>query len=202
MAGIPAVVSWRLVGSQSGLGRYELQVQRDGRPFAAIALSSYRATSRIVTLQAGHTYRYRVRAVDSTGHAGAWKSVGPRVGLAIPDASASMTWTGAWSPIALQAYLGGQGHSTNAKGATATLRFSGTSVAWVGPVGPTRGKAQVYIDGRLMTTVDLWAPSFHARRIVFAASVRDGAHTLVIKALGTASRPTVNVDAIYVLRAD
>jgi hypothetical protein len=34
---------------------------------------------------------------------------------------------------------------------------------------------------------------------VFAASVRDGPHTLTIKALGTVGRPTVAIDAIYVV---
>ena len=67
---------------------------------------------RIVTLQTGHTYRYRVRAVDSTGHAGAWKSVGPRVGLAIPDASASIDVDGRVVAHRPEAYLGGQSHST------------------------------------------------------------------------------------------
>ena len=128
--------------------------------------------------------------------------MGPGVGLDISDASSSITWQGPWSSIALKAYLGGTGHSTGARGATATLRFSGSSVSWVGPMGPTRGKAQVYIDDRLVATVDLWAASFHPRRIVFSASLRSGAHTLVIKALGTAGRSTVNVDSIYVIQPE
>jgi len=202
MVGVPAVVSWSLVIGQHGLRRYDLQVQRDFGAFSPLGLSSGRATSRAVTLQAGHTFTYRVRAVDAAGHAGAWKSVGPGTGLDISDASSSITWQGPWSSIALRAYLGGTGHSTGAAGATATLRFSGTSVAWVGPMGPTRGKSQVFIDGRLVSTVDLWAGSFHPRRIVFTASVRSGTHTLVIKALGTAGRSTVNIDSIYVIQPE
>lgn len=197
--GVPAIVSWRLAGSQRSLRSYELQVQRDGGDFATVVLANRRTTSRSVTLLTGRAYTFRVRAVDTAGHAGAWMSVGPRIGLAVSDGSRAIEWKGTWRSIALPAYLGGRAHSTDARGASATLRFVGTSVAWVGPVGPTRGNAQVYLDGRLVATVDLRAATFQSRRVVFAASVRNGPHTLVIRSLGTAGRPTVNVDAIYVV---
>jgi len=200
MAGVPAFVSWSLAPGRIGLRRYDLQVQRDGGAFTALALPSPRATLHAGTLLIGHIYTYRVRAVDSAGHIGPWTSVGPRQALNVADASPSITWSGAWSTIALNAYLGGSAHSTGAAGATATLQFHGTSVAWVGPTGPTRGKAQVYLDGRLVATVDLGGSAFHPRQVVFAASVPDGAHTLVIRSLGTAGRSTVNVDSIYVIQ--
>ena len=40
------------------------------------------------------------------------------------------------------------------KGATVSLTFTGTAIAWVGPVGPTRGSARVYLDGKLIGTVE------------------------------------------------
>ena len=69
----------------------------------------------------------------------------------------------------------------------------------MGPVGPTRGQAQVYLDGKKVAMVDLKATTFHPRQILFAASVKNGTHTLVIKALGTGGRPTVAIDAIYIV---
>ena len=47
--------------------------------------------------------------------------------------------------------------------------------------------------------VDLKATTFRPRQILFAASVKNGTHTLVIKALGTGGRPTVAIDAIYIV---
>jgi hypothetical protein len=91
-------------------------------------------------------------------------------------------------------------HSTKSRGATATITFSGSAIAWVGPVGPTRGKARVFLDGNLVATVDLYRSSFAARDIVFARNVSNGTHTLRIQALGTSGRPTVAVDGLYVLR--
>jgi hypothetical protein len=137
--------------------------------------------------------------VDKAGRVGDWKTVGPRKGQNVSDASKSITWKGKWGSVKLKTYLGGTVHWTKSKGATATLRFKGTSVAWVGPMGSTRGRAQIYLDGKRVATVDLKAASFHPRRILFAASVKNGSHTLVIKALGTSGRPTVAIDAIYVV---
>ena len=196
---MPAVVTWSLAGSLSGLRRYDLQYKRDGGAFTKVSLTSAGARSRWVTLYRGHDYTFRVRAVDKAGRVGEWKTVGPRLGARVSDASALITWKGKWAAVKLKKYFGGTAHWTRGSGATATLRFKGTSVAWVGPVGPTRGKAKVYIDGKLVTTVDLKAATFHPRRVVFATSVKNGSHTLVIKALGTSGRPTVAIDAIYVV---
>jgi hypothetical protein len=197
--GVPAVVTWSLAGSLSGLRRYDLQYKRDGGAFTKVSLTSAGTRAKSVTLYKGHTYTFRVRAVDKKGRVGEWRTVGPRLGARVSDASASITWKGKWAAVKLTKYFGGAAHWTKINGATATLRFKGTGVAWVGPVGGTRGKAKVYIDGKLVTTVDLKTAAFHPRRVVFAASVKNGSHTLVIKALGTRGRPTVAIDAIYVV---
>ena len=199
MAGVPALVSWSLAGSLSGLRRYDLQYRRDGGAWKALALTAAGAKARWVTLNRGHHYEFRVRAVDKAGRVGKWKTVGPRLGASVSDASALITWKGTWSAVKLKTYLGRTAHWTKAKNATATLRFKGTNVAWVGPMGPTRGKANVYLDGKLVATVDLKSSTFRPRRVVYAASVKNGTHTLVIKALGTTGRRTVAIDAIYVV---
>jgi hypothetical protein len=199
MAGVPAIVSWSLAGSLSGLRRYDLQYRRDDGAWKGLSLTSAGARARWVTLYRGHEYTFRVRAVDKSGRVGKWKTIGPRLGASVSDASASITWKGKWASVKLKNYLGRAAHWTKVKNATATLRFKGTNVAWVGPTGPTRGKANVYLDGKLVATVDLKSSTFRPRRIVYAASVKNGTHTLVIKALGTAGRRTVAIDAIYVV---
>ena len=53
-------------------------------------------------------------------------------------------------------------------GASATLTFTGRGIAWIGPVGPTRGTARVYLDGKYVKTVDLRRSTFRARNLLFA----------------------------------
>ena len=75
-------------------------------------------------------------------------------------------------------------------GATATFTFTGKRVTWYGPVGPTRGKAKVSIDGTYVRTVDLHASGFTARKAVFTTSWSTaGAHTLTITR--SSARPAI-----------
>ena len=57
-------------------------------------------------------------------------------------------------------------------GATATYPFYGEDVAWVGPVGPTRGTAQVAIDGTSSASVDLRRSSVRAEGSALRAVVQ------------------------------
>lgn len=199
-SGVPAVVIWSLASSDDPLSRYQLQVKVDNGAFSSRTLSSAKARLYRTTLSSGHEYTFRVRAVDTAGRYGAWKTVGPKQGSAVSDASSAVRWAGSWSLAAHSSYLGRKAHWTKSNGATSRLTFNGSSIAWVGPVGPTRGKANVYIDGKYIKTVDLRASTFRARRIVFATAVSQGTHTIVIRGLGTSGRPTVAVDAYYVVR--
>jgi hypothetical protein len=63
-------------------------------------------------------------------------------------------------------------------------------------MGPTRGKAKVYIDGTLVTTVDTRAASFRPTRVLFQRTWKSiGWHTISLVTSGTAGRPTVALDA-------
>jgi hypothetical protein len=177
-------------------------VSVDGGSYVTRALSSNTATSYRMTLTTGHDYTFRVRPIDRVGRVGAWKTAKPMLGVRVDDSQSSVTWAGSWSTAALSSYIAGKTHWTNANGATAKITFSGTQIAWVGPVGPTRGQAKVYLDGTYLKTVDLKASSFQARKLLFATSVGSGQHVLTIRGSGTSGRPTVAVDAFYVVRPD
>ncbi len=90
-------------------------------------------------------------------------------------------------------------------GAQASLPFNGTSVSWIGYRGPDAGIAQVFIDGNLASTVDLYFSVAREQPIVFtSAQLADGNHTITIVATGTknpaSSGTLVMVDAIDVNR--
>src|SRR5689334_662330 len=69
------------------------------------------------------------------------------------EASFAVSYTGRWERRHHVDYRGDWAKATNERGATVRFKFTGTAVAWAGPVGPTRGKAKVYIDGVLQRTV-------------------------------------------------
>jgi hypothetical protein len=198
-SGVPVYVAWSLKSSDNGVRRYDLQLQVNSGSFVTRSLSSATATSFRITLPASSNDRFRVRAVDRSGRVGAWAYSSTIRASSISDGSSLLDWSGSWKRVAGSKYVGGYVHSTNGKGPSVKISFSGTSVALVGPVGPTRGKSKVYIDGAYVATVDQYRSSYVARKVLFARNLADGSHTVQITAQGTAGHPTVAVDNMYLL---
>ena len=70
-------------------------------------------------------------------------------------------------------------------GARATFTFTGTTVSWIGLRGRHMGIARVFLDGALVTDVDLFAPSEGPQDTVFTATgLANATHTLTIEATG------------------
>jgi hypothetical protein len=123
----------------------------------------------------------------------AWiDSADTRVG----ETSASIAYTSTWSTARYAAYSGRQVKYATRTGASATIAFTGTGIAWVGPVGPTRGTARVYIDGKAVASVDLRRSTFQARKILFSRALAAGPHTLRI--VVTSSGRPVAIDNFIV----
>ena len=128
-----------------------------------------------------------------------WSAVS-RVSV-VQQSSRSISYRGTWRTAYSSGYMDGKARSTNARSAKASLQFTGTAIAWVGPVGPSRGKARVYVDGKLVTTVNTWASTFGPSRVLFTRSWPIvGTHRISIVANGTAGHPTVALDAFLVRR--
>jgi hypothetical protein len=102
-----------------------------------------------------------------------------------------VSYQGTWRTAHHDRYTGDTVAYSTTAGASATFRFTGRSVTWFGPVGPTRGKARVYVDGGYVRTVDLRRGGFSAHDAVFRRSWKTaGSHTLMIEVVG-GSQPMV-----------
>ncbi len=118
----------------------------------------------------------------------------------IEEWSGAIAYQGSWGSAA-GAYLDGHVAYATDAGAAATLAFTGDAVRWVGPLGPTRGAAQVLLDGRAVTTVNLWRPGFVPQATIYARSfASSGRHTLTIRVLPAPGHPYVAIDA-FVIRS-
>ncbi|HET7030843.1 MAG TPA: hypothetical protein VFI34_10055 [Candidatus Limnocylindrales bacterium] len=196
---MPIALSWPgATDTITGVGSYQVWVSRDGGKFTFVATVGGRSLGTY--LGSGHSYRYRVYALDRAGNRSAGILSATVRAAAYQDTNASVVYRGAWRKTTSTVYSGGTVHWANAKAGTVTsasLRFSGRSVAWVAALGPTRGKARVYVDGRLITTVNLHATATTYRRSVFARSwTAVGTHTIRV----VAYTGRLDVDAFLVLR--
>jgi hypothetical protein len=108
-------------------------------------------------------------------------------------------WSGSWATASHTAYAGDRVRWSGQAGASLTFRFRGFSVAWMGPKGPTRGQAKVYVDGVYVRTIDSYASSFRAVNTLFSRRWTEyGYHTLRIVVVGTNGRANVSVDEFRV----
>ena len=122
-----------------------------------------------------------------------------RVNRSYAERSGAIGYRGSWANASGGRYKGGKVTWSKTPGSTATFTFTGSSVSWIGPKGPTRGRALVLIDGRAVARVDMWRSSFAPRVVLFKRSFgTSGHHTLTIKVLPMPSHPYVAIDELVV----
>jgi hypothetical protein len=195
---VPLATSWQLTGDATTLAQFQLQRSIDGGTWANVTLDSATATSAIVAVTPGRAYRYRARAFDNLGRASPWVT-GPTVTASVAQETAA-SYTGTWVVASHPDYLGGDARASQTKGSKVTFTFDGPSFGLVGPTGPTRGKAEVYMDGELLITIDTYSASFRPRRVLQTIFTSDASHTVTVRVLATSGRPWFAVDAFFVMQ--
>jgi subtilisin family serine protease len=204
---VPVKLAWSATDNVGGGGiaRYKLQQSTNGHAYAKVTLASATATSTARSLTPKYTYRFRVRAQD---YAGNWSTWAYGLGFAVEQRQEdyqAVSYTGRWPLQALSTASDGYVRYTTAYGAKAKFSFAGRNVAWVAPKGPDRGKAEVWIDGVKVATVDLYSSSAQPRKMMFTKSWSSSdSHTLEVRATDTknasSSGKRVDVDAFVALR--
>jgi hypothetical protein len=115
------------------------------------------------------------------------------------ERSATIDYAGTWKSARHGAYAGKAVRYATGVGATASITFTGSRIAWNGPVGPTRGKARVSVDGEVVKTVNLNRSSFEASTTIYSVSwATPGRHTFQIEVLVTPGHKPVAIDELVV----
>lgn len=213
---VPVRISWSGAdqggNSGSGTNRYELQRSVNSGPWSGDLLQQQPVppaaggpeTSVTFSHTLGSTYKYRVRAQDVAGNYSNWVEGTSSVNRAYDEVSSPVTYPiGSWVSQSLSgAYNGNVKYETD-MGARSRLSFTGREAAWVTAKGPNRGKAEVWVDGVQVTTIDLYASTVQPRTIVFRrAWATSGSHAVVVVLTGTKNSSSTNtrvdVDAFVV----
>src|SRR5438874_2217517 len=151
-----------------------------------------------------HVIRHADATSTATDTAHVTLDLAAHPGYSMDDAG--LSYTGKWThATAKQTFTSGDFQRTESFSTTTgdmvTVPFSGTAIRWISSRDPSRGIADVYLDGAKLATVDGYAPSKDFHQTFYAASgLADGPHTLQIVVTGTknpaASKTAVAVDAI------
>jgi hypothetical protein len=197
---IPVRVAWSASDTGTGIWRYELRQSADGGAWTTIS-TKLTATSVTRSLLPGHHYRFGMRAVDRAGNVSAWVSGPTFLVSAYQESRPAITYSGTWHSVTSAAYYGGKMRSSWRSGAKASFSFTGRTVAWIAGRGPTRGAVRVYVDGAYVRTVNLYAATSSARRVMFSRSwSASGSHRVTLSVVGSAGHPRSDVDAFVTLR--
>jgi hypothetical protein len=177
------------------VGGYDIEQQTDGGAWTTVTTgSASAATDRSLSPQ--HGYRLRVRAIDRLGHVGGWATGSTFRLSGYSESNSRIRYAGTWAKATNAAYWGGGTKVSGRAGASASITFTGRSIAWVARKGPNRGKAAIYVNGTKVATVDLHASSYQNQRVVWSGNwVSSASRTITIKVLGTTGHPSVDIDA-------
>lgn len=98
------------------------------------------------------------------------------------ESDSNIAWYGPWSTAASTRLSGGSMRYTATAGSKVTVAFQGTGIAWIGNKSPRYGKASVYLDGKYLSTYDLYSSSvLYQQKLFSKQDLSNGPHTLVIR---------------------
>jgi hypothetical protein len=198
---VPVSLSWTGADATSGIAGYTIGQDVDGAGWESLESSAAGTSVTRSVFPSGHTYRYRVQAVDGYGNLST-PATGPDLAPALAQQTASgVTYSGTWRSAESTVYSGGSVRYATAANARATYTFSGRNVAIVATKSRTRGSFKVYVDGAYQTTVSLFRATSLARQLVYQHGwATSGSHRIQLVVLGTSGHPRVDLDAFVVLK--
>jgi hypothetical protein len=117
--------------------------------------------------------------------------------------SPALVRTGHWSALRSSRDSGGAATQARSGPASVSLRFRGTGVQWLSRRGRTSGVNAVWLDDRLVATVDRFSARTEHRVVVWSVTgLPPGLHTVRVEHTGVrnpgASDDTVVLDAFVV----
>ena len=116
------------------------------------------------------------------------------------ESARAASYTAGWKTAKHHGYAGDKVKYATRAGAAVTFAFTGKRIRVYGPLGPTRGKAKVYVDGKYARTVNLNRRGFDARAEIFGIGwKKSGSHSIRIVVAGTKGHPMVAIDEFAVV---
>jgi hypothetical protein len=185
-----------------------VQFQLDGANLGAEDTSAPFATSWNTTTTSDGWHTLTAVGRDQLGTRYTSQPVTVTVGNGPPvtrieHTNSAVTYTGTWAANNTdRSWSGGTAAVTTAAGARATLRFTGTAVKWIGFRGPQAGKANVYVDGAKVATLDLYAPSEAVQAVVYEVTgLASATHTFAVEVPSPPSKNPSSSDYYVVVDA-
>jgi subtilisin family serine protease len=193
-------VQWPSASDPSGIARYSLDMSVNSGPWASVALPTLRSTAVDLSLKAGNHYRFRLSATDGVGNVGAYAVTTNSKLMVSQETGQAVSYSGGWKHASVSGALGGYVNKSANTGAAASYVFTGSGVAFVSTRALSRGIADIWLDGKKVATVDLYAKASQPAYVAWSSGVlTNTSHTVSVRVTGTknasATSKRVDVDA-------
>jgi hypothetical protein len=201
MADIPVRITWPAASDpSSAIAGYEVESSRSGGAWTpAVALGAAKRDTTY-TLKYATSYRFRVRAVDAAGNWSPWVggAVNPWL-TPVDDRSASIARGRSWSGTSRTAAYRSTLLGSTQKGASLSFAFTGHAIAVVGPRSLSHGRAQVYVDGVYIQTINMRTTASTSRVVAFTRAFPGGGkHKIRLVVVGKDPARLFRLDAFVV----
>lgn len=195
---VPVTAFWTATGN---VKNYTIWTSTDGGAWvdSSVRLTSATTPSAAFGLNTGSSYRFAVAAFDAAGKRSAFSYSAPFTPSVIDDSQAQLS--NGWNRYNWSSAYGNQAVTSSVAGSSATLSFTGRSVALVAPKFATAGQARIYLDGVYDSTVDLYKATLDPKSVSYSHYwTTSGTHTITIQVIGTNGRPRFDIDAFAILK--
>jgi subtilisin family serine protease len=192
-------IAWPAVADATGIESYRVRYRKAGTSTWTTVTNATTSLSVTTTLAYDQPYEVQVTARDRGANTTTTSvTATPK---RYTESSSLATYTGSWSLVQSTKYQGGKARATTTAGRKARYEFAGRSFAWVAATGPTRGSANVWVDGVKVASVSLYSSSASYRKVVWAKSwPSSGPHAVTVVVTGTIGHPRVDVDAAIIAK--
>ncbi|TLM77112.1 MAG: hypothetical protein FDZ70_05885 [Actinobacteria bacterium] len=136
-----------------------------------------------VTAPGAHTLAWR--SADASGNVEATKTLSFEVVNRYQETHPALGRFGSWTSLARTQLSGGTAVYTGTALRSVTATFTGTGIDWIGARTTSAGRARVYLDGTLVSTVDLYAPLNQFQQALYTVrGLPEGPHSLRVEVAG------------------
>jgi hypothetical protein len=198
LTSVPMQVNWGLRDATGVSSQKIAQRTSAGGPVSYTSIgTSVRKHSTVI--RPGTPTFWQIQASDPNGHTAVTAGIPVQAAVDAQN-SRSSGYSGTWSTVKAGGALGGAEHRSTAAGASVTYTFTGRSIAWVGSRDKTSGNADVFADGRKITTTNQYSGVTQPARVLCSLSWPNvGTHTITIVNRPSGTRNRTAVDGFVVL---
>lgn len=127
--------------------------------------------------------------------------------VVVEETDPQIKYSGYWNNAVSSKHSGGSAKNSNTSGAYAEYTFTGTGIKLLAYTNSSKGIANIYLDGTLAKTVDLYSSSTVYKVPIFEISnLVSGSHTIKIVATGQKSSASsgigITLDALEITSPD